>query len=127
MINSIITNGLPILIYRFHRFHRLRNFLIGMMSAEELLPVIEQRLQTTFREISGTDNQGGDYSDVQDLWNYMFNKSPKKRKKGKASSSSVTNNSTNGWYEKAFDYWENPENCPVSDGDAFNCLLTASL
>jgi hypothetical protein len=70
-----------------------RNFIAFVKEIENrLLPITE---------ISGTDTDDRIYSDLKAMWKYELSSKP--------------GESEIRWYSKAYDYWENDENCPVSD------------
>ncbi len=70
---------------------------------------IENMLTATFGEVSGTDTKDEVYSSITELWD--------KELKRKKKSTKVTNDKNEVvWYSKAYDYWENEANCPLSDG-----------
>jgi hypothetical protein len=95
------------------------------------LELIGNELQKLFKRngIHGIDNNGGSYGGIESLWNFMFKTSRKKRKQSKKKSVDVeTTGETNQlvfdsvieekgkvWYEKAYNYWENEANCPITD------------
>ncbi len=72
---------------------------------------IEEMLTATIGEISGTDTNDEVYSSIVDLW-----KTELKRKKAKKEIPVLNTNNEVVWYSKAYDYWENEANCPLSDG-----------
>ena len=72
---------------------------------------IEEMLTATIGEISGTDTNDEVYSSIVDLW-----KTELKRKKAKKDIPVLNTNNEVVWYSKAYDYWENEANCPLSDG-----------
>jgi hypothetical protein len=70
-----------------------RNFFAFIKEIENrLLPITE---------ISGTDTDDRIYSDLKAMWKHEL--------------SSKRGEKEIGWYSKAYDYWENDQNCPISD------------
>ena len=53
--------------------------------------------------VSGTDNEDRIYSNLMDMWVFEL----------KLKNNQVSPEST--WYSKAFEYWEDEANCPISD------------
>jgi hypothetical protein len=70
---------------------------------------LESELRRCLNGIQGTDTNGKSYTGLKDLWALMFQISSQTNRK-------------DGWYEKASNYWENEENCPITDG--FFSLIT---
>lgn len=99
------------------------------MSNPPSLPTIEQietLVVNKFKKISGSDSDGNEFKSMKTLYDHMFNiKSNKKRKsradKAKevetASQEEIKNQE---WYNKAFQYWEDEVNCPITDGKIFD-------
>jgi hypothetical protein len=98
------------------------------------LEMIGSELQNLFKRngVHGIDNNGGSYKGIESLWNFMFkssrkNKSEKKQSKKRVAevrnleetnqlgSDLIVGVKGNMWYEKAFNYWENEANCPITD------------
>ena len=63
---------------------------------------IEEMLEAVSGPISGTDSNDFIYSSIQELW----------RKELKAKDKTTGDLK---WYTQGYDYWENEENCPISD------------
>lgn len=63
--------------------------------------IVENRLLDLLGEISGTDTDDRVYDSITDMWEFELN--------------SNSDNGQNPWYGKAYDYWENEANCPVSE------------
>jgi len=77
---------------------------------------IQELLEATVGEISGTDSDDRMYDSIEGLWDFELNNS--KRAKGKAQQRTTTTEDGKEvltWYTDAFDYWENEANCPLSD------------
>ena len=79
----------------------------------DLINEIEDKLLET-NEISGTDTNDKIYSDLKTMWEYELQIKKEKKKKEKKEKNKK-NNEVFVWYSNAFDYWENEENCPISD------------
>jgi hypothetical protein len=77
---------------------------------EETLKNIEIDLLSIFPQIQGTDSEGEEYDKIRDLWDFMFFGGRQRKRKGRKEKS------TDDWYEKAYNYWEDSSNCPISDG-----------
>lgn len=82
---------------------------------------IERMLKAKVGVIEGTDSKENDYDSIEDLWKRELTTAStrKKRAAPHSSSASVSEapSSSGGlkWYTKAFEYWENEANCPLSD------------
>lgn len=63
--------------------------------------IIESRLLCLVDEISGTDSDDRLYENISDMWDYELNQ--------------TASTAENPWYSKAYDYWENETNCPITD------------
>lgn len=69
---------------------------------------IENELKKILGEdISGTDNDDGEYGSIQELWEKELDSS--------SSVADVTAANSSIWYSRAFNYWESEENCPITD------------
>jgi len=68
--------------------------------------------------IEGTDSKENDYDSIVDLWKRELVVARPKRGNPSSPTSSDAPRVGGGvnWYTKAFDYWENEANCPLSDG-----------
>lgn len=81
---------------------------------------IEDLLTATVGEISGTDTKDEDYGSLADLWDRELKRNKKSRKLTNSNNEIV-------WYSKAYDYWENEANCPLSDGTVAILLLALGI
>ena len=63
---------------------------------------IEEILVAVSGPVSGTDSDDAIYNSIQDLWKKELKAKDKKTGELK-------------WYTQGYDYWENEENCPISD------------
>mmetsp|Transcript_5527 Transcript_5527/g.5703 ORF Transcript_5527/g.5703 Transcript_5527/m.5703 type:complete len:277 (-) Transcript_5527:60-890(-) len=70
-----------------------------MAAFDSPLQRIENMLKGIVGEISGTDTDDRMYDSIQELWKYELN----------------TTKDDPDWYEKANNYWEDEENCPITD------------
>lgn len=81
---------------------------------------------STIHEIKGTDGDKN-YKDIAALWKYFYRpKAPAKTIKTKSSKTAAVSSTSTAstvlsinnepeFYKQAFDYWESPTNCPVTD------------
>lgn len=74
---------------------------------------LEEMLISTVGRIQGSDTDDNEYDSILKLWNKELK--PSKGKKS-AKSEAEIRASESVWYSKAFNYWENEKNCPISDG-----------
>jgi len=79
---------------------------------------LQSMLVAVVGTIRGSDTFDNTYNSILALWTKEL-KAPPLRKE--ASDSSASTNAEDKaseviWYRKAFDYWENESNCPISDG-----------
>jgi len=86
-------------------------------SFTEIESLLRQRLPGGV--IEGTDSLETEYDSIEDLWKRELLPAARSKRSSRSSSSAVASSSTeNGgvaWYSKAYDYWENEANCPLSD------------
>ena len=97
---------------------------------EGYLPQVESRL-LKIGPISGTDSDDRLYDNLHDMWSFELQPNSVKRRKKKS------DGTKSSWYSKAYDYWEDEKNCPLSDdgeraNDASNllarfCLVSLAL
>mmetsp|Transcript_3993 Transcript_3993/g.5544 ORF Transcript_3993/g.5544 Transcript_3993/m.5544 type:complete len:302 (-) Transcript_3993:71-976(-) len=67
-------------------------------------------------KIDGTDSNDALYSSISELWKVELSNTKEKQKSKKMKGEkSTTNGNDSRWYRKAYDFWEDPSNCPVSD------------
>eukprot|EP01035_Chromulina_nebulosa_P029375 gene29375-38924_t len=89
--------------------------LVDTIDEEELnisiQDIEEQLLVECGGIIEGTDSNDELYSTISELWAVELKNSNNVRK-GKIDQK-VSEGSL--WYKKAYDFWEDPSNCPVSD------------
>lgn len=75
---------------------------------EGYLPQVESRL-LKIGPISGTDSDDRLYDNLHDMWSFELQPNSVKRRKKKS------DGTKSSWYSKAYDYWEDEKNCPLSD------------
>ena len=78
---------------------------------EELINTVQNLLIHRTGLISGTDSEDRIYNNLIDMWRFEL----------KLENNQISPDST--WYSKAFEYWEDESNCPISD-DGNSMLLT---
>jgi hypothetical protein len=70
---------------------------------EELINTVQNLLMQRTGDVSGTDSEDRIYDNLIDMWTFEL----------KLENNQVSPDST--WYTKAFQYWEDEANCPVTD------------
>ena len=75
---------------------------------------IEEMLTAVSGPISGTDSDDAIYESIQELW--------KKELKAKDKETGELK-----WYTQGYDYWENEENCPISDDGVLGRSKSSSV
>jgi len=74
---------------------------------------LQELLEATVGEISGTDSEDRMYDSILGLWSFELERGrkvlPATAGGGKGGEEVIT------WYSDAFEYWESEENCPLSD------------
>lgn len=70
---------------------------------------IEKLVLSKLGEISGTDTEDQDYDSIVELWDKQLKLKDALNRENQLKSDKLLD-----WYKKAFDYWENEVNCPIS-------------
>ena len=91
----------------------------SVQNPEELQQYLTNVLKTKFRTIHGTDTDGKEYKSLKLFYKHMFSTSNKGKMNVEATGITPVQEKKDEWYEKAFNYWEDPQNCPISDGKVF--------
>lgn len=80
---------------------------------------LQSMLISVVGTIRGSDTADNTYSSILALWSKEL-KPPTRSKKSSGASTAEDRASEIVWYRKAFDYWEDESNCPISDGAIIN-------
>jgi hypothetical protein len=118
---ALINVWLVIYTAEYRQFYHQSNLEFEMASfstqhPDELQQYLTNILKTKFRAIHGTDTDGKEYKSLKLLYKHMFSTSNKRKMNAEAAGITPSREKKDEWYEKAFNYWEDPQNCPVSDG-----------
>lgn len=83
---------------------------------------LQSMLVAVLGTIRGSDTDDNSYNSILALWTKEL-KPPPLSKKASGASIAEDRASEIVWYRKAFDYWEDESNCPISDGAVINAVL----
>jgi protein N-terminal methyltransferase len=79
---------------------------------------LEEMLIAVHGPIHGSDTLNNSYTSIKKLWKRELKGSNPKvdnKKKGSMGATASSSSMQSQWYSKAFSYWEDPNNCPVTD------------
>lgn len=77
---------------------------------------LEQMLIATNGPVTGVDSDGNDYDSILALWDTQLTQTSKDVSSLESGQDHPVSSSMDVlWYNKAFQYWESAENCPITD------------